>query len=74
MYSLLDDLNDSVQNLLHEGMDMIKTRNKLSVINDIHDYKTGQTYAKGVSGQNPPGQNPPRTKSPGQNPPGQNPP
>ena len=51
-YSLLDDLNDSVQKLLHEGMDMIKTRNKLSVINDIYDYKTGQTYAKGLLAEN----------------------
>ena len=44
--SLLNDLNDSVQELLQEGMGMIKTRNKLSVINDKYGYETGQAYAK----------------------------
>ena len=32
---LLEDLNVSVQELLHEGMNMIKSRNKLLVINEI---------------------------------------
>ena len=44
--SLLDDSNDSVQELLQEGMGMVKTRNKLSVINDKYGYKAGQAYAK----------------------------
>ena len=44
--SLLDNSNDSVQELLQEGMGMIKTRNKLSAINDKYGYETGQAYAK----------------------------
>ena len=43
---LLDDSNVSVQELLHEGMDMIKSRNKLLVINDRCVYETRQAYAK----------------------------
>ena len=46
MCSLLDDSNDSVQELLQEGMGMIKTRNKLLVINDKYGYETGQVESK----------------------------
>ena len=43
---LLEDPNVNVQELLHEGMNMIKSRNKLLVINDRYGYETGQAHAK----------------------------
>ena len=43
---LLDDSNVSVQELLPEGMNMIKLRNKFFVINDRYGYETRQAYAK----------------------------
>ena len=46
---LLDNSNVSVQELLHEGMNIIKSRNKMLVINDRYGYKTGQACAKDPS-------------------------
>ena len=44
---LSDDLNVSVQELLHEGMNMIKLRNKLLVINERYGYETRASICQG---------------------------
>ena len=46
---LSEDLNVIVQELLDQGISMIKSRNKLLVINDKYGYETGQAYAKDPS-------------------------